>query len=88
MPVGNDPPSFYNNDQVYLFACAAYAQMTTRWTSQFRSVLGIRDDYQRGTDIDHLAALHERAGYTNGGTAQQSLFRPKGTLIYTANDWL
>ena len=31
-------------------------------------VLGVRVDYQHGTDIDYLAALHETAGYTNGGT--------------------
>ncbi len=80
--------SFYDNDQVYLFAAGAYMQMTTRWTSQFRSVFGVRDDYQRGTDVDYLAALHETAGYTNGGTAHQSLIQPKGSLIYTPNDAL
>jgi outer membrane receptor protein involved in Fe transport len=83
-----DPPSFSDNDQVYLFAGAAYLQATTHWTSTFRSVLGIRDDYQHGTDGDYLAALHETAGYTNGGTAQQSLVQPKGSLIYTPTDSL
>jgi TonB-dependent Receptor Plug Domain len=78
-----DPASFSNNDQVYLFAGAAYLQATTHWSSTIRSVLGIREDYQHGTDIDYLAALHEAAGYTNGGTAAQSLPQPKGTLIYT-----
>jgi outer membrane receptor protein involved in Fe transport len=85
---GNDPASFYDNDQVYLFAGGVYAQLTTRWTSQFRSVFGVRDDYQHGTDVDYLAALHETAGYTNGGTAQQSLVQPKGSLIYTPSDAL
>jgi outer membrane receptor protein involved in Fe transport len=84
--IGNDPASFYNNDRVYLFASAAYVQATTRWTSTFRSVLGIREDYQHGTDVDYLAALHETAGYANGGTAQQALFQPKASLIYTPND--
>ncbi len=83
-----DPPSFSDNDQVYLFAGAAYLQATTHWTSTFRSVLGIRDDYQHGTDVDYLAALHETAGYTNGGTARQSLVQPKGSLIYTPTDSL
>ena len=82
---GNDPPSFYNNDQVYLFAGAIYTQATTRWTPWFRSVLGLRDDYQHGTDVDYLAALHETAGYTNGGTKSQSLLQPKASLIFTAN---
>jgi outer membrane receptor protein involved in Fe transport len=88
LPDGTNPPSFSNDDQVYLFSGAAYVQATTRWTSQFRSVLGLREDYQHGTDIDYLAAQHETAGYTNGGTAQQALFQPKGSLIYTASDSL
>jgi outer membrane receptor protein involved in Fe transport len=46
-------------------------------------VLGLRLDYQHGTDVDELAALHARAGYSNGGTASQSLLQPKGSLIYT-----
>src|SRR5580698_1698671 len=85
---GNDPASFYNHDQVYLFAGGAYVQAVTRWTPYFRSVLGLRDDYQHGTDIDYLAELHEAAGYTNGGTAQQSLLQPKGSLIFTPTDSL
>lgn len=85
---GDDPPSYFDDDQVYLFAAAAYAQAITRWTSSFRTVLGLRDDYQHGTDIDYLALLHETAGYTNGGTAAQSLLQPKASLIYTVNDAL
>jgi outer membrane receptor protein involved in Fe transport len=85
-----DPASFSNNDMVYLFAGAAYVQTTTHWTSNFRSVLGFRADYQHGTDVDYLAALHESAAapYTNGGTAQQVLPQPKGSLIYTPTDYL
>jgi outer membrane receptor protein involved in Fe transport len=90
MPVVSqtDPASLSNNDQVYLFAGAAYLQATTYWNSTFRSVLGLRDDYQHGTDVDYLAALHETAGYTNGGTQAQSLVQPKGSLIYTPSDAL
>jgi outer membrane receptor protein involved in Fe transport len=88
LPPQNDPPSFSDDDQVYLFAGAAYLQASTHWTSTFRSVLGVRADYQRGTDVDYLAALHETAGYTNGGTASQDLVQPKGSLIYTPNDSL
>jgi hypothetical protein len=85
---GSDPPSYYNDDQIYLFAGAAYLQATTRWTSWFRSVLGLRDDYQHGTDVDYLATLHETAGYTNGGTRSQSLLQPKGSLIFTTSPQL
>jgi hypothetical protein len=88
LPPQNDPPAFSNSDQVYLFAGAAHLQATTHWTSTLRSVLGFRDDYQHGTDVDYLAALHEAAGYTNGGTAAQSLLQPKGSLIYTPNNYL
>jgi hypothetical protein len=83
-----DPPTYSNDDQVYLFAGAAYGQAATHWTSRIRTVLGVRIDYQHGTDVDYLAALHEAAGYTNGGTAEQFLFQPKGTLIYAASDAL
>ncbi len=88
LPVQSAPPSFSNDDQVYLLAGAAYCQAVTRWTSTLRSVLGLRDDYQRGTDSDHLAQWHETAGYTNGGTAAQSLFQPKGSLIYEPTETL
>ncbi|MBV8496234.1 MAG: TonB-dependent receptor, partial [Gammaproteobacteria bacterium] len=80
---GADPASYYNLDQVYLFAGAAWLQATTRWTPWFRSVLGLRADYQHGADIDYLAALHESAGYSNGGTRSQALLEPKASLIVT-----
>ncbi len=93
LPAADDPPSFSNEDQVYLFAGAAWVQATTRWTSNFRSVIGFREDYQHGTDIDYLAALHEESGpgytgYTNSGTVQQALPQPKGSLIYAPADSL
>jgi hypothetical protein len=80
----DDPPSYSNSDQVYLFAGAAYLQASTHWTSRLRSILGLREDYQHGSDVDYLAALHATAGYTNGGTQHQSLLQPKGSLIYAA----
>lgn len=80
--VGNDPPSFSNNDNVTLLAVAVYLEATTHWTGRFRSVLGIRGDFQRGTDTDNLASLHALAGYSNGGTRAQLLLQPKGSLIY------
>ncbi|HEY1312342.1 MAG TPA: TonB-dependent receptor [Steroidobacteraceae bacterium] len=88
LPASTAPPSFSDLDQVYLFAGAAFVQATTRWTSKFRSVLGFREDYQHGTDIDYLAALHETVGYSNAGTVHQGLAQPKGSLIYTPNDAL
>jgi outer membrane receptor protein involved in Fe transport len=87
LPPQDAPPSFSNHDQVHLFAAAVHLQASTQWTAALRSVLGLRIDYQRGSDVDYLAALHETAGYTNGGTAAQTLFQPKGSLIYTPNDF-
>ncbi len=78
----NDPPSFINKDRVHLLAGAIYLQATTHWTPSIRTVLGLRDDTQHGTDFDEHAALHETVGYTNGGTKSQSLVQPKGSLIY------
>ena len=86
LPLEDSPASFTNDDMVYMFATAAYLQATTQWTSRFRSVVGLREDYQHGTDADLLASLHETAGYTNGGTVRQALTQPKGSLIYTVND--
>jgi outer membrane receptor protein involved in Fe transport len=88
LPPQFDSPSFSNHDQVYLFSGAAYLQASTQWTSTLRSVLGVRVDYQHGTDVDYLAALHETAGYSNGGTADQALVEPKGSFIYTPTDFL
>ena len=83
-----DPASFTNDDSVKLFSGALYVQSTTHWTSTFRTVLGLREDYQHGVDIDHLAALHEADGYTNGGTKSQSLLQPKASLIYAPSEVL
>jgi outer membrane receptor protein involved in Fe transport len=87
-PAEDDPPSFTNDDRVWLFSGAAYVQATTHWSNKFRSVLGFREDYQHGTDIDYEAVYHEAAGYSNTGTAQQQLPQPKGSLIFRATDTL
>jgi outer membrane receptor protein involved in Fe transport len=81
-----DPASFSDNDRIGLFAGAVYLQATTRWSSEVRSVLGLREDFQYGTDIDLLAQWHEMAGYTNGGTKSQSLLQPKGSVVYAPTD--
>jgi outer membrane receptor protein involved in Fe transport len=79
---GADSPFFLDNDRVKLFAGALYVQATTHWTPRLRTVIGLREDYQHGTDTDLLATLHQTAGYTNAGTRSQGLLQPKGSLIY------
>jgi hypothetical protein len=85
LPPTGYPASFSDSDRVYLFGGALYGQLATRWSPRLRSMLGVRLDYQRGTDIDYLATLHATAGYTNGGTRSQSLLQPKASLIFTVN---
>ena len=89
LPPQTDPPSFSNDDQVYLFAGRGVSAGDTRWTPRFRSVLGVRDDYQHGTDIDYLAALHEIGrAIPMAARRAKSLPQPKGSLIYTRDDSL
>jgi outer membrane receptor protein involved in Fe transport len=82
----NDPAAFSNHDHVDLFASALYAQATTHWTSWLRSVVGVRVDYQHGTDHDLLAALHATAGFTNGGARGKELVQPKASIVFTPMD--
>jgi outer membrane receptor protein involved in Fe transport len=57
-------------DVVNLQSYAAYAQAITHWTDWMRTVLGVREDYQTGTD----------AG-TDHGDASATIFQPKGSVI-------
>jgi outer membrane receptor protein involved in Fe transport len=72
IPLADDPLGVSSNDQVRLGSNALYAQATTHWNDWFRTVLGVREDSQRGTD----------AG-TNYGRASKALFEPKASLIFT-----
>jgi hypothetical protein len=72
MPASADPLNFSETDHVHLADLSAYAQGTTHWTTWFRTVLGLREDHIHGIDSG-----------TNSGQAGQSLFQPKGSLIFT-----
>src|SRR5262249_1910788 len=50
---------------------SAYMQVTIHWTSAFRTVLGLREDYIKGIDSG-----------TSSGAASESLFQPKISLIF------
>ncbi len=63
------------DDRVQEFSAGAYAQVTNYWAEWFRSVVGVRDDYFSGKDQG-----------TNTGTGNESLFQPKGSLIFTPLD--
>jgi outer membrane receptor protein involved in Fe transport len=72
IPLQDHPLGVDETDKVNLASNAIYAQAITRWNPWLRSVLGLREDYQRGTD----------AGSNYGG-ASSALFEPKGSLICT-----
>ncbi len=71
IPLADDPQGAMSNDRVRLASDAAYVQATTRWNQWFRTVIGLRGDYQRGTDEGTFA-----------GTAGKALFEPKASLIF------
>jgi hypothetical protein len=68
----DDPLNFSETDHVHLADLSAYEQATTHWTSGFRTVLGIREDYIHGIDSG-----------TNPGAQGAAIFQPKGSLIFT-----
>jgi outer membrane receptor protein involved in Fe transport len=70
-----EPLGYSENDQIHLASNAVYAQVMTHWNYWFRTVLGVREDYQHGIDSG-----------TNHGTAGSTLFEPKGSLIFTPAD--
>ena len=71
IPLSGDSRNFDEADNVRLSSAAAYAQATTHWTTWFRSVLGLRYDWQYGSDTG-----------TNQGTARSYLLQPKGSLVF------
>jgi TonB dependent receptor/TonB-dependent Receptor Plug Domain len=71
----DDPLGYSESDQLHLGSNAVYAQIMTHWNYWFRTVLGLREDYQQGSDSG-----------TNHGTASSALFQPKGSLIFTPVD--
>lgn len=59
------------DDYVNIGSVAVYAQDTTHWSDWFRSVLGVREDFQAANDDG-----------TNSGATSASIFEPKGSLIF------
>ena len=62
-----------NADQIHLLDLGPYIQDTTRWTSWLRTVVGLREEYYRASDHSLTTGFQ--------GSAHQSLFQPKGSLI-------
>ena len=75
LSVSDGALGFSETDRVHLSSDAVYVQATTHWTGTIRSVIGLREDYQHGSDVG-----------TNHGHASAALFQPKVNLIYTPVD--
>jgi hypothetical protein len=71
IPAPDDPLGYSERDHVRLGSNALYIQATTHWNDWFRTVLGLRDDDQYGSDVG-----------TNPGTASRNILEPKGSLIF------
>jgi TonB dependent receptor/TonB-dependent Receptor Plug Domain len=75
IPAADAPLGFGERDRLRLGSDAVYVQATTHWSDRFRTVLGLREDYQYGTD----------AG-TNPGSASRAILEPKASLIFRPVD--
>jgi outer membrane receptor protein involved in Fe transport len=75
IPAADDPLGYSERDRVRLGSNALYVQATTHWNDWFRTVFGLRDDYQYGSDVG-----------TNPGTASRNILEPKGSLIFKPLD--
>ncbi|MBO1359997.1 TonB-dependent receptor [Acetobacter sacchari] len=63
-----------NADNINIGSAAVFVQNTTHWLPWFRSVVGLREDYQAGSDDNLVDGSHTRR--------RQFLFQPKGSLIF------
>ena len=62
-------------DRVNEASVGTYAQLTDYWAEWFRSVVGLREDY---------LYAHDRG--SNAGTADSTIFQPKGSVVFTPLD--
>ncbi len=53
LTAADDPLNFSETDHVHLVDLSAYEQVTSHWTSWFRTVLGIREDYHSRHRLGH-----------------------------------
>ncbi|HEY6922755.1 MAG TPA: TonB-dependent receptor, partial [Steroidobacteraceae bacterium] len=63
-----------NADQVRLLDMGPYLEDTTHWTEWLRTVVGLREEYYRATDHSLTTGF--------AGATHETLFQPKGSLIF------
>ena len=60
-------------DKASMLDLGVYIETTTRWTPWLRTVFGLREEYYHASDTSLTTGFH--------GSASQTLFQPKGSLI-------
>jgi outer membrane receptor protein involved in Fe transport len=60
-------------DRASMLDLGVYVETTTRWTPWFRTVVGLRNEYYQASDHSFISGFR--------GSANQTLFQPKGSLI-------
>ncbi len=63
-----------NADLVQLGDTGVYGQNLTRWTPWLRTLVGVREEFYNATDRSEITGFK--------GIGSQSLFQPKGSLIF------
>src|SRR6185437_1025576 len=61
-------------DNVHLLDLGSYLEDTVRSTSWFRTILGLREEYYRASDSSLTTGFQ--------GSTHETLFQPKGTLVF------
>lgn len=67
-------PGACNADVVQLGDTGPYVENTTRWTTWLRTVVGAREEFYQATDRSLITGFK--------GRGAQTLFQPKGSLIF------
>jgi hypothetical protein len=62
-----------NADRASMLDLGPYVETTTRWTPWLRTVIGLREEYYRASDHSFISGFQ--------GSASQTLFQPKGSLV-------
>ncbi len=60
-------------DRATMLDVGPYVENTTRWTPWLRTVVGVREEYYAATDHSYISGF--------SGSANQTLFQPKASLI-------
>jgi hypothetical protein len=60
-------------DRASMLDLGPYVETTTRWTPWLRTIVGLREEFYQASDHSYISGFR--------GSANQSLFQPKGSLV-------